>query len=660
MASAVVVVGGVLLAGVFAAAGIAKLADLGGSRTALAAFGVPRSLATPLGTLLPLAELATAGLLVVGVAGDSGILRAGALSALVLLALFCAGIALSLLRGRAPDCHCFGQLHSAPASGRTLVRNGALLTLAALVASGGDPVWTVAAGATAIAIAGLVAGPISRPRREESADTGLPLGAPAPAFELPSLEGRVVSLGELRAKGRPVMLVFTDAFCGPCLALAPDLAAWQRRHAEELTIAVIENRDGESATTADEHGRKNLLLQRESEVAKAYRAWGTPAAVLVGPEGAVASPVAGGAVEIEALVAENVTDHRPVQPVVVSRRPEPGLRGGRLIRRELLLRGAGAWAAASAGLAWPLRAVAGAKSGGGCPDRDRCGQECCGQRQRCRGRGANSRCACPEGDARYSEKCGRDCTNFLIDHDNCGGCVAEGHGAQCVGQPAGSACIEGICRFGDGECPGGCQAGDLCCQGRCVTAQANEDNCGGCGIRCTEGKRPTCCGGRCRDIATDWQNCGECFQRCSKDKPICLSFRDGGKFQGKCVDKCPGGLAECKSGNLRTCYRPSTQVCCGGKVHEKEDLPKGSTCCKKGDGGFFEPRSRRSGSGPSESPCPPPGAPPESVSPTSYWQCRDGNCICVLGPRPPCNQPREPVRARALRKLGFGGGNADW
>jgi uncharacterized membrane protein YphA (DoxX/SURF4 family) len=52
-----------VLAGVFAVAGVAKLADLPGSRRAVAAFGVPRHLADPLGLLLPLAELAVAALL---------------------------------------------------------------------------------------------------------------------------------------------------------------------------------------------------------------------------------------------------------------------------------------------------------------------------------------------------------------------------------------------------------------------------------------------------------------------------------------------------------------------------------------------------------------------------------------------------------------------
>src|SRR5438132_853184 len=93
------------LAGIFAVAGLAKLADLKGSRRAMRDFGVPARLATPAGLLLPLAELAAAAALV---PVESA--WAGALAALALLVLFVGGIGLSLARGRHPDCHCFGQL----------------------------------------------------------------------------------------------------------------------------------------------------------------------------------------------------------------------------------------------------------------------------------------------------------------------------------------------------------------------------------------------------------------------------------------------------------------------------------------------------------------------------------------------------------------------
>ena len=136
MLDALLLASRLLLAAVFAVAALAKLADREGSRQAVVAFGAPRPLAAPLALALPLAELAVAVLLL-----PAATALAGALGALGLLLLFSAAIALNLVRGREPECHCFGQLHSAPAGPRTLVRNGLLAVVAALTLAG-----TLAAG----------------------------------------------------------------------------------------------------------------------------------------------------------------------------------------------------------------------------------------------------------------------------------------------------------------------------------------------------------------------------------------------------------------------------------------------------------------------------------------------------------------------------------
>jgi hypothetical protein len=53
-----------------------------------------------------------------------------------LLLLFVVGIGLNLARGRHPDCHCFGQLHSAPAGWSTLIRNLVLTVVASVLGFG--------------------------------------------------------------------------------------------------------------------------------------------------------------------------------------------------------------------------------------------------------------------------------------------------------------------------------------------------------------------------------------------------------------------------------------------------------------------------------------------------------------------------------------------
>src|SRR6266852_6237708 len=130
-----------LLAAVFIVAGFAKLADLPGSRQALRDFGVPAVLANPFGVLLPLAEIAVAVALI-----PTASAWWGALGALALLLLFVAAIGYNLARGRTPDCHCFGQLHSAPVGWPRLVRN------LVLAAGAGFVVWfgRTNAGASAV------------------------------------------------------------------------------------------------------------------------------------------------------------------------------------------------------------------------------------------------------------------------------------------------------------------------------------------------------------------------------------------------------------------------------------------------------------------------------------------------------------------------------
>ena len=628
--SAALLVGAVILAVVFATAGVTKLFDLEGSRRAVAAFGVPQRLAPGLGTLLPLAELATAALLIVGAAYGGGALLAGALSALALLAIFCAGIALSLARGRAPDCHCFGQLHSAPASGRTLVRNGALLTVAAFVASGGDPTPTAAAGIAAALT--LVPRRRSGPMRSEPpAPEGLPLGTRAPAFELPALDGPPLSLAGLLQRGRPMLLVFTDPDCGPCIALAPQVAAWQRDLAGDVTIAVIENGDRRSAAP-DEHGRRDVLLQRDGQVASAYRAEGTPSAVLVATDGRIASGVAPGGAAIEALLARTVHrfDRLTSEPAAPPR--------ARLVRREFLARAAAAWASVT-GLVTPS-AWAGRQVTLDCRY-ERCGDRCCPKKAKCRRRGGRRVCVCPDGRRACGDRCcpqtfvcrrrgrrrrrrclcpdgyvvcsGR-CVRPRTDPRHCGRC-----GRVC---PRGTSCVDGQCVGGDGSGTGpdgsgacDCPPGKACCEGQCTDLNTTEAHCGECGQTCAEGK--TCCEGNCRNLENDPRNCGECGKRCAGDEAC---------SDGECRRRCPRGQRNCggscvdPSSDRNNCGRCGTNcgegyACCAGSCCSYN----ASTCCPSGCVNTAFDHENCGGCG-------------IVCGPNSY--CRFGTCTCVGSPCP--------------------------
>src|SRR5436190_946810 len=69
----------------------------------------------------------------------------------------------------------------------------------------------------------LPACPSERPPSAPAAPSGLPLGSPAPAFELPDLQGARMKLADFR--GRKLLLIFFNPGCGFCTRMAPDLAA---------------------------------------------------------------------------------------------------------------------------------------------------------------------------------------------------------------------------------------------------------------------------------------------------------------------------------------------------------------------------------------------------------------------------------------------------
>ena len=94
----------ILLAGIFALAGVAKFIDLKGSEKAFQDFGVSKSLALPGAVALSVAEIGIAVLLLFVETSWFG-----AIAALGLLLLFIGQMIYQLARGNAPDCHCFGQ-----------------------------------------------------------------------------------------------------------------------------------------------------------------------------------------------------------------------------------------------------------------------------------------------------------------------------------------------------------------------------------------------------------------------------------------------------------------------------------------------------------------------------------------------------------------------
>lgn len=316
-----------VLAVVFVMAGLTKLADTDRTREMLAGFGFRRGLLGVMALALPLAELAVAAALVVPSAAF-----VGAMAATALLTLFTGTIAISLAQGRHPDCNCFGQIGSAPIGSATLLRNAVLMGMALLVVAAGPgaaAIWRLDRyfGLTPLAaLAGVGAvlallllllivaaqmtilhrlsriqmgAAVGGAVRELPGDSrGLPEGSLAPSFGLSDTRGAFVTLEQLLAPGRRVILLFVKPDCPPCVAMADEVDRWQTSHAGLLDILRIS--DGVAAV---EH---YALLQVRGELAQAYNCWGTPCAVLINLDGRIGSAAAQGAAAIRALVRRTV------------------------------------------------------------------------------------------------------------------------------------------------------------------------------------------------------------------------------------------------------------------------------------------------------------------------------------------------------------------
>jgi peroxiredoxin/uncharacterized membrane protein YphA (DoxX/SURF4 family) len=328
----------ILLAGIFALAGIAKFLDLKGSEKAFTDFGVPRSLAMTGAVALSVAEIAIAMFLL-----PVQTSWYAAIGASALLLLFIGQMIYQVAKGNAPDCHCFGQLHSAPVSKVSIARNILFAVPALILVVSGptnqgmaltDPRLDVMQLVFGVAIVGFLAAMVVTLRkistqqdellrrvelmelvardgaavaRDDVAHPheGLPIGAPFPHFELPDLEGKTVTLAGLRDEGLPVLFFFVSPSCTPCKALVPEFEHWQRDlYGKTNVIFISSGKPEDNRTKFGGNAAKTILLQKDRELAALVKAQWTPTAVLMDAAGRVASHAAAADTAIRTLIEQ--------------------------------------------------------------------------------------------------------------------------------------------------------------------------------------------------------------------------------------------------------------------------------------------------------------------------------------------------------------------
>jgi len=137
---------------------------------------------------------------------------------------------------------------------------------------------------------------------------GLRPGVTAPAFSLPTVDGRTVALADYA--GRRVLLVFSDPDCAPCMELLPRLDAAAR--VSDVPVLVISRGGGDANRRKLAQARSTLTvaLQGHWEISRLYAKFSTPIAYLVDEQGRIASEVAAGAPAILSLLSASEADSR--------------------------------------------------------------------------------------------------------------------------------------------------------------------------------------------------------------------------------------------------------------------------------------------------------------------------------------------------------------
>ena len=321
---------------VFAVAAFAKLFDPEGSRKALEGFGVPEPLRKPLASILPAVEIGIAiALLFVSSSWSA------AVGAALLLIVFLGGMFYQLAVGNAPDCHCFGQLHNEPVGASSVIRNLVLLAVAgfligqgsfqglSLVNNSTQDILLIILGLGSLALLGTIALLLKRISDQHSdisrrlaavehdeqfdhsverdgvmhPNEGLPIGARFPDFELPGINGDLVTLDIIKSAKLPSLFLFISPTCTPCQSLVPEFEEWQADLKGTVNLVFVSSGTLEANDEKfGENIKRQLLIQKDRELANKAKAKWTPTAILVDQKGRVASHAAAGDNAIRDLV----------------------------------------------------------------------------------------------------------------------------------------------------------------------------------------------------------------------------------------------------------------------------------------------------------------------------------------------------------------------
>jgi peroxiredoxin len=118
-------------------------------------------------------------------------------------------------------------------------------------------------------------------------NSSLKVGEAAPDFELMSLEGETIRLGQFR--GQPILLTFGATWCPDCLKEAPIMEELHKAH-PELVLLLVDSKESPAVVQqfADEFGiTYPILLDRDGAVMKLYQVFALPTNLFIDADGMI-------------------------------------------------------------------------------------------------------------------------------------------------------------------------------------------------------------------------------------------------------------------------------------------------------------------------------------------------------------------------------------
>ena len=116
---------------------------------------------------------------------------------------------------------------------------------------------------------------------------GLKPGARAPHFELPSPDGRVISLGDY--SGKRLLLVFTQSGCGSCSKIVPELNRIHRKGKMQVLVVNNGDIDGTKQWIHDLRPQFPVAMQDAFGLSRKYEAYASPFAFQIAEDGRIRS-----------------------------------------------------------------------------------------------------------------------------------------------------------------------------------------------------------------------------------------------------------------------------------------------------------------------------------------------------------------------------------